>query len=74
MPVEDQNKQRNAELVLWKSLCKTMSFEILSQIAAHFIISQKIKVFLKMLCKFLFEKMQLSILVLASIELQVFDL
>lgn len=33
----------------------------------------KNKGFLKILCNFLFERMELNILVLASIELQIFD-
>lgn len=69
MPVKDQNKQRNAELVIWKSLCKTISFEILNQIDAYFSTFQ-IKVFIS---KFLFGKIELNILILTSIELQVFD-
>lgn len=69
MPVKDQNKQRNAELVIWKSLCKTIFFEILNQIDAYFSTFQ-IKVFIS---KFLFGKIELNILILTSIELQVFD-
>lgn len=70
MPVEDQNKQRNADLVMWKSLCKTVSFEILNQIDVHFSTFQ-IKVFF--ISKFLFGKIELNILVLTSIELLLFD-
>lgn len=44
MSVEDQNKQRSAKLVMWKSLCKTISFEIMNQTDAHFSTFQ-IKVF-----------------------------
>lgn len=67
MPAEDQNKRRNAELVMWKSLCKTMSFEIPSQTDAHFSMSRK-KWFLNIPCTFLFEKMEFNILFLMSVK------